>query len=236
MTPDGSPDRVRDMFARIAPSYDLLNHLLSFQIDRYWRLMTTRRVAHILGRPDARVLDICCGSGDLLLALAGHARATVLGGDFCHPMLVEARRKIARRRSRAALFEGDALGLPVGDGSLDLVTVAFGLRNLTDYAAGLAEMRRVLKPGGVAAILEFSMPPGRLLGPLYRFYSRRLLPAIGGAISGSPEAYAYLPESVARFPDAEELGGLMRRAGFTGVRWEPMTGGVVALHLGEAAA
>ena len=219
---------VRGMFARVARRYDLANHVLSFNIDRLWRARTVRRVRHILERPGARVLDICCGTGDLTLALARQSRASVLGSDFCHPMLLAARGKGVR----AGLFEADALRLPLRDASLDLVTVAFGFRNLANYRAGLLEMRRVLGPAGMAAILEFSEPPNAGFAALYHFYSRRILPLIGGALSGSREAYTYLPESVRKFPSAEELAKEMRRAGFREVRYERFTGGVVALHLG----
>ena len=218
---------VRGMFARVARRYDLANHVLSFNIDRVWRARTVRRVRPILERPGARVLDICCGTGDLTLALARECRAPVLGSDFCHPMLVAARRKGA-----ADLFEADALRLPLRDASLDLVTVAFGFRNLANYGAGLAEMRRVLRPGGTAAILEFSDPPNPVFAALYHFYSRRILPLIGGALSGSRDAYTYLPESVRKFPSPEELAEEMRRAGFEAVRYERFTGGVATLHLG----
>ena len=143
------------------------------------------------------------------------------------PMLVAARRKGA-----AGLFEADALRLPLRDASLDLVTVAFGFRNLANYRVGLAEMRRVLRPAGMAAILEFSEPPNAGFAALYHFYSRRILPLIGGALSGSREAYTYLPESVRKFPSAEELAKEMRRAGFREVRYERFSGGIVALHLG----
>jgi demethylmenaquinone methyltransferase/2-methoxy-6-polyprenyl-1,4-benzoquinol methylase len=244
---------VRGMFARVARRYDLANHLLSFNIDRFWRARTVRRVRPILERPGACVLDICCGTGDLTLALARECRtpasgracpaptphpcrgegvpsgslALVLGSDFCHPMLVAARRKGA-----AGLFEADALRLPLRDASFDLVTVAFGFRNLANYGVGLAEMRRVLRPGGMAAILEFSEPPNAVFAALYHFYSRRILPLIGGALSGSRDAYTYLPESVRKFPSAEELAEEMRRAGFAEVRYERFTGGVATLHLG----
>jgi demethylmenaquinone methyltransferase/2-methoxy-6-polyprenyl-1,4-benzoquinol methylase len=223
---------VRGMFGRVAHRYDLANHLLSFQIDRYWRAHTVRRTREILLRPEARVLDICCGTGDLVLALAGQGRR-VLGSDFCHPMLVAAHAKIARRHAPAVLFESDALALPLRDASLDLLTVAFGFRNLANYEAGLAEMRRVLVPGGMAAILEFSQPPNAVFGALYNFYARRILPWIGGAISGSRDAYTYLPESVRKFPSAPELAVMMRRAGFAEVSFEYLTGGIVALHIGR---
>jgi len=225
---------VRDMFGRVAHRYDLANHLLSFNIDRYWRARTVQRVRHILERPEARVLDICCGTGDLALALARARRGPVLGSDFCHPMLVAARQKAAARQARAFLFEADALRLPLGAGSVDLLTVAFGFRNLANYAGGLGEMRRVLAPGGLAAILEFSQPPNAAFAGLYNFYSRRILPVIGGALSGSRDAYTYLPESVRKFPAALELAAEMRRAGFVRVSHEYLTGGIVALHLGAA--
>jgi demethylmenaquinone methyltransferase / 2-methoxy-6-polyprenyl-1,4-benzoquinol methylase len=241
-TPAGARDEreaarwVRGMFGRVAPRYDLANHLLSFNIDRYWRAHTVHCVRDILRRPDTRVLDICCGTGDLLLALEAERHATVLGSDFCHPMLAAARGKIERRCARAALFEADALRLPLRDGSLDLLTVAFGFRNLANYSAGLEEMRRVLRPGGMAAILEFSRPPNPVFRALYHFYSRRILPWIGGALSGSRDAYRYLPESVRKFPAAPELAGEMTRAGFQHVRYEYLTFGITALHLGRAAA
>ena len=223
---------VRAMFARVAHRYDLANHLLSFNIDRSWRARTVRRVEPILRRPGARVLDICCGTGDLVLALQRVSEQPVFGSDFCHPMLLGAREKIARRRARSVVFESDALRLPVRDASLDLLTAAFGFRNLANYEAGLAEMRRVLRSGGMAAILEFSQPPNAALAALYNFYSQRILPRIGGALSGSRDAYRYLPESVRKFPSAGELAEAMRRAGFREVRYEYFTGGIVALHLG----
>ena len=226
---------VRAMFGRVALRYDLANHLLSFQIDRYWRAHTVCRTREILLRPEARVVDICCGTGDLVLALAKAVTLgrRVLGSDFCHPMLVAANAKIARRRAPAVLFESDALTLPLRDASLDLLTVAFGFRNLANYEAGLVEMRRVLAPGGMAAILEFSQPPNAVFGALYNFYARRILPWIGGLISGSRDAYTYLPESVRKFPSAPELAAMMRRAGFAEVSFEYLTGGIVALHIGR---
>jgi demethylmenaquinone methyltransferase/2-methoxy-6-polyprenyl-1,4-benzoquinol methylase len=223
------------MFGSIAPRYDLLNHLLSMNIDRYWRARTVKRVSTVLVKPGARVLDLCCGTGDLMLALQARSGAVVFGSDFCHPMLVAARQKVEQRRVRSSLFEADALSLPVADGSVDLVTMAFGFRNLANYQHGLVELMRVLKPGGLAAILEFSTPPNPLLSRLYDYYSRAILPVIGGLISGSKEAYSYLPESVRKFPGAPELADQMREAGFTNVRFERMTAGIVALHLGERA-
>ena len=223
---------VRGMFGRIAPRYDLLNHLLSFNLDKRWRARTVARVAEILDRPGTQVLDLCCGTGDVLLALERRAARPLLASDFCHPMLVEAGRKIHARGFRSPLFESDALALPLADASLDLITVAFGFRNLANYQHGLEEMLRVLKPGGVAAILEFSQPSNGAFRALYGFFSTRVLPLIGGMVSGSRDAYAYLPESIRKFPGAGELAEEMRRAGFSRVDFEHMTGGAVALHLG----
>ncbi len=223
---------VRGMFGRIAPRYDLLNHLLSMNIDRYWRARTVSSVAKILALPGAQVLDVCCGTGDLTFALQARSRsAAVYGCDFCHPMLEMAKGKAAN----AKLFEADALHLPIGDATLDLVSTAFGFRNLTNYHSGLLELWRILKPGGTLAILEFSTPPNPLLASAYDFYSRAILPAIGGMISGSKDAYTYLPESVRKFPDADGLADQMREAGFVNVRFERMTFGIVALHLGDRA-
>ncbi len=225
---------VREMFGRVAPRYDLLNHLLSFNLDKRWRARLAERVAPALARTGACVLDLCCGTGDVLAALASRAAAggtgcaTVLGSDFCHPMLVAARRKIRR----GLLFEADALNLPLREGSLDLVTMAFGFRNLANYDRGLEELLRVLKPGGVAAILEFSQPTNPAFGALYRFFSAHVLARAGGLISGAPDAYAYLPESIQKFPDADQLARQMYAAGFTRVEFERMTGGAVALHVG----
>ncbi|MGI8744965.1 MAG: bifunctional demethylmenaquinone methyltransferase/2-methoxy-6-polyprenyl-1,4-benzoquinol methylase UbiE [Bryobacteraceae bacterium] len=222
---------VRGMFGQIAPRYDLLNHLLSLNIDRYWRRRTVARVAAVLAKPDARVLDLCCGTGDLMLALEVRRGRPVLGSDFSHPMLVAARHKVEQRKLGSKLFESDALGLPVAGGSLDLITVAFGFRNLANYRQGLAELRRALKPGGTLAVLEFSQPRNRSFAAAYNFYSANILPRLGSWISGSKDAYTYLPESVRRFPTAEELAEEMRNAGFDNVHFERMTGGIVALHV-----
>ncbi|MGI8989372.1 MAG: ubiquinone/menaquinone biosynthesis methyltransferase [Bryobacteraceae bacterium] len=202
-------------------------------MDRYWRARTVRRVNRLLQTPGTRVLDLCCGTGDLLIAMQERRSATVLGSDFCHPMLTAARAKVAARRLPVKLFEADALHLPLADGSLDLVTIAFGFRNLANYEHGLRELRRVLRPGAMAAILEFSQPPNRAFAAFYRLYSRHVLPLIGGALSGSRDAYIYLPESVRKFPAAEELARQMTEAGFDDVSFERMTGGIVALHVGS---
>jgi demethylmenaquinone methyltransferase/2-methoxy-6-polyprenyl-1,4-benzoquinol methylase len=226
--------RVREMFTRIAPRYDLLNHLLSAQMDRVWRKRTARELQPILERTDARVLDLCCGTGDLAFSLARNARAQILGADFSHTMLVRAHEKARQVNGSEPMpfLEADALRLPFADGSFDLVTTAFGFRNLANYEGGLREIYRVLKPGGTVGILEFTEPAPGLLGDLYRFYCQKALPKIGGLISGDASAYAYLPKSVARFLRAEELAGLMTEAGYEKVRYQLMTLNSVALHIG----
>jgi demethylmenaquinone methyltransferase / 2-methoxy-6-polyprenyl-1,4-benzoquinol methylase len=225
---------VRGMFGRVAARYDLLNHLLSFNLDKRWRAHTVKRVADVVARPDAKVLDLCCGTGDVLLSLAAaRGGVTIFGSDFCHPMLIEAQRKIAAQKVRSPLFEADALALPLASESLDLITVAFGFRNLTNYRHGLEELARVLKPGGTLAILEFSQPTNPLFAGVYGFFSTQVLPLVGGMISGSRDAYTYLPESIKKFPGAEGLAEQMRAAGFAGVEFERLTFGAVALHLGK---
>ncbi len=226
------------MFSRIAHRYDLLNHLLSFSLDRVWRRSTARRFRHILSRADARVLDLCCGTGDLTLALwregsrSAGAGARILGSDFAHPMLCLARQKHAVAGPQQ-YTEADALSLPFSDGSFDLVTAAFGFRNLANYEAGLREIVRVLKPGGEAGILEFTEPRSSFIALFYHLYLRRIVPQVGGAISGSHAAYSYLPMSVSKFPSAEELAELMLRCGFAEARYELWTMGTVALHTGR---
>lgn len=223
------------MFGNIAGRYDLLNHLLSFNLDKRWRARTVSKVAPILDDPNARVLDLCCGTGDVMLALEQRRGAPVLGADFCHPMLVEARRKTAARGMHSPVFEGDAMQLPIAGGQLDLITTAFGFRNLANYETGLIELARVLKPGGTLAILEFSQPDNRLFAALYDWFSTTLLPFVGGLISGSRDAYSYLPQSIRKFPDAAGLADKMRKAGFKDVEVTRMTFGTVALHLARKA-
>ncbi len=222
---------VREMFSGVASRYDLLNHLLSFNLDKRWRARTVKTLQPILSRPGARVLDLCCGTGDLLIAMEEAAQRRLYGSDFCHPMLTAARDKLGARRMRSQVVEGDALRLAFRDATLDLVTVAFGVRNFANYAKGFEEIRRVLKPGGTFAILEFSHPPNAVMRWGNTFYCTKLLPLIGGLISGAPRAYTYLPSSVSKFPDAGELAALLRESGFRQVTYRHMTFGVVALHL-----
>jgi demethylmenaquinone methyltransferase/2-methoxy-6-polyprenyl-1,4-benzoquinol methylase len=225
--------QVREMFTRIAPRYDLLNHLLSAQMDRVWRSRTARELKPILERPDAVVLDLCCGTGDLAFSLQRKARARILGADFSHTMLVRAREKAVAANGDAPMpfLEADALRLPFAGESFDLVTSAFGFRNLANYEDGLQEIFRVLKHGGTLGILEFAEPAPGILGDAYRFYTRTVLPKIGAWISGDTEAYAYLPKSVARFFRPEEFATLLTKIGFGQVRYHLMTLGSVALHL-----
>jgi len=229
---------VRAMFGQVARRYDLANRVLSANVDRSWRSRTVERVRDIVDRPGARVLDLACGTGDLLIALEKHAggERAIIGSDFCHPMLTGAQEKLSRGGLRSKLVEADALALPFADASLDLVTIAFGYRNLANYRSGLIEMRRVLRPGGALAILEFSQPPNPAFAAVYNWYSRRILPIVGGAISGAPEAYRYLPESVRKFPGAALLAEMIRTAGFAKVEWEYLTFGIAALHIGRVSA
>ncbi len=227
---------VQSMFAGIAPQYDFLNHLLSFNIDRGWRKALTRGLAPALRRPDAKVLDLCCGTGDVLLDLQEAGAAAVIGADFCHPMLISARRKADKKGVHAELIDADALQLPLAENSLDAISIAFGFRNLVNYGAGLQEFYRVLKPGGTLAILEFSHPPGLLMKAAYGFYSRVMLPAIGRILSRSRDAYAYLPDSIRKFPRAPELRHMMESAGFEETNFELLTGGIAALHVGRKSA
>ncbi|MEZ5355798.1 MAG: bifunctional demethylmenaquinone methyltransferase/2-methoxy-6-polyprenyl-1,4-benzoquinol methylase UbiE [Bryobacteraceae bacterium] len=226
---------VRRMFDGVAPRYDFLNHLLSFQTDRYWRWRTVSLLRPFLApvrdaRP--RVVDLCCGSGDLTIALQRASAVPVFGSDFSHRMLQTAQRKIGAKALPSMVFESDALRLPLPDASVHLVTAAFGFRNLANYRRGLEEMHRVLAPGGAAAILEFSTPPSPLFRRFYDFYSLRVLPRLGALFSNEPDAYEYLPESVRKFPGAEDLAAQMRHAGFADVRFHRMTFGMVALHIG----
>ena len=230
--------KVREMFTQIAPRYDLLNHLLSFELDRVWRARAAKHLQPILERPDAVVLDLCCGTGDLAFALALAGKARIVGADFAHTMLVRARAKSsdmsgaggAGATTHMPFLEADALRLPFSDSSFDLVTSAFGFRNLANYEGGLREIHRVLKPGGTIAILEFVEPPEGFLGDLYRWYFTKVLPRIGWLISGHQSAYTYLPKSVARFFRPPELAALLRSGGYQSVSFQEWTMCTVALH------
>ncbi len=224
---------VREMFTAIAPRYDLLNHLLSLNVDRLWWRRAARTFTGILERPDACVLDLCCGTADMALALRHRAAgsATIFGADFSHAMLTLAGGKA---RDRVKLIEADALCLPVRDACFDLVVSAFGFRNLASYDAGLREIFRVLRPGGEVGILDFGEPKG-IVGKVYRLYFRRVLPLIGTVISGVRGPYSYLPASVERFPDPSQMLERMRAAGFCDVNWTPYTFGIAGLYRGKKA-
>jgi demethylmenaquinone methyltransferase/2-methoxy-6-polyprenyl-1,4-benzoquinol methylase len=220
--------RVREMFANIAPRYDLLNHILSANIDKRWRRQAVQKLKALLPE-DSRVLDAGCGTGDLSIELFENTAAEVTGLDFCGPML-----KLAKTKAPKLQFiEGDALNLPFAEASFDGLTIGFALRNLADVDRGLRELLRVLKPNGHVAILEFSHPANPVFASFVRFYKWRLLPWIGGAVSGSRGAYQYLPDSISKFPNQEELASRMRAAGFADVRFENLSGGIAALHIGR---
>jgi len=231
-TPEAAAAAVRDMFTSIAPRYDLLNHVLSFNVDRLWWRRAARTFSSILARPDSQVLDLCCGTGDMALALRrrANASASIFGADFSHAML-----RLATRKSRGTTLrwiEADALRLPFPDGRFDLAASAFGFRNLADYDAGLSEILRVLKAGGECGILDFGEPKG-LFGKFYRFYFRRVLPKVGTLISGVKGPYLYLPASVERFPDPGAMLERMRAAGFRAASWTPYTFGIAGLYRGK---
>lgn len=234
MPVDKSNQRVQQMFGEIAERYDLLNHLLSGGVDYYWRWRTVRTVPP---RGDAPVLDVCTGTGDLALAFlrAGGGQMRVVGADFCHPMLVIGRQKGARAAAadRVAFVEADAQRLPFPDRSFQIVSVAFGLRNVADTDQGLREMARVCLPGGRVAVLEFSEPTWPPFRASYRWYFRHVLPRIGQAVARNRHsAYNYLPESVGEFPHGQALVRRMEAAGLTQVSHRPLTLGIATLYVG----
>jgi demethylmenaquinone methyltransferase/2-methoxy-6-polyprenyl-1,4-benzoquinol methylase len=231
--PQAAARAVREMFTSIAPRYDLLNHLLSFNVDRLWWRKTARRFAAILARPQANVLDLCCGTGDMTFALlrqAGKGSGRILGADFSHAMLQRAEAKSLGKP--LSWIEADALRLPFPGEQFDLVTTAFGFRNLADYDAGLGEIVRVLRPGAECGILDFAEPQG-MAGKFYRIYFKQVLPVIGTMVSGVRGPYAYLPSSVERFPEPAEMLQRMRTAGFREVSWTPYTLGIAGLYWGR---
>jgi len=243
----GAAVAVRQMFDSIAPRYDLLNHVLSANVDRLWWRRAARRFVEVLARPEAAVLDICCGTGDLtmaLLKLRPRGARPILAGDFARAMLKRGAEKFGPRELRgsvrgladesagapyAVAIEADALHLPLRAESLDLIMTAFGFRNLANYEAGLKEFYRALKPGGQLGILEFS-EPGGLIGKAYGVYFRRVLPTIGRAICGKDGAYNYLSSSVGSFPPPDEMLAMMRAAGLEKCAWQPYTFGIAGLY------
>jgi demethylmenaquinone methyltransferase / 2-methoxy-6-polyprenyl-1,4-benzoquinol methylase len=226
---------VEAMFTSIAPRYDLLNHTLSFNVDRMWWRRVARTFSPIASRSDASILDLCCGTGDMAFALrrqAGKSSPRILGADFSHAMLQRAAKKTKNNGAAPGWIEADALNLPFPTEHFDLVTSAFGFRNLANYDAGLREIVRVLRLGGECGLLDFGEPHGAI-GSFYRIYFRKILPRIGTLISGVRGPYAYLPASVERFPAPEEMLQRMKAAGFAEVSWTPYTFGIAGLYKGK---
>jgi demethylmenaquinone methyltransferase/2-methoxy-6-polyprenyl-1,4-benzoquinol methylase len=221
------------MFSAVAPRYDFLNHFLSVGRDIAWRKATAKALRPVLERPGSTIVDLCCGTGDLAFELERYSAGKVFATDFCHPMLARAKKKA---HHRATLFlEADTLALPFADEFLDVATIAFGFRNLASYVTGLREIRRVLKPQGILAILEFSQVRCPVFGPFFRFYFRHMLPKIGTWVAGVRGPYQYLHDSVSKFPNQESLSALLRAEGFQNVHHFDFTGGIAALHLAEKA-
>jgi len=226
---------VRNMFDQIAPRYDLLNHVLSASVDRLWWWQTARRFRAILADPDAAVLDVCCGTGHMTMALLkGRPQGArpILAADFAREMLGRAAHRFEARKAgapTAIALEADALHLPLRDASLDLIVTAFGFRNLANYESGLKEFYRVLKPGGRLGILDFA-EPGGLVGKVYGVYFRRVLPAIGRMMCGKDGPYRYLPTSVGNFPPPGEMLEMMRGVGYRECSWQPYTFGIAGLY------
>jgi demethylmenaquinone methyltransferase/2-methoxy-6-polyprenyl-1,4-benzoquinol methylase len=234
LTVDKSEQRVRRMFGEIAPSYDRMNHLLSMQVDRYWRWWTVRKLAPNDGEP---ILDVCTGTGDLALTFYRHTRgrAPIVASDFCPEMLRIGERKRDRlgARDQITFVEADSQHLPFDNDHFQIVSVAFGLRNVTNTDRGLAEMARVCRPGGKVAVLEFSTPTWQPFKGLYGWYFRHVLPRIGQFLArNNSDAYSYLPESVGQFPQGEVLAQRMRDAGLSEVRYYGLTGGIATLYVG----
>ncbi len=223
---------VRAMFAGIAKRYDFLNHFLSVNTDKRWRRLVRKKLADKLADENALILDVACGTGDLSVELQQHAKAKIIGTDFCRPMLAVAAEKNPSNNLEIPYLEGDGMNLSFPDETFDAVTIAFGLRNFSNWQAGLVELRRILKKGGKLAILEFSTPiiPG--FKQIFNLYFTQVLPRIGGAVSGSRGAYEYLPNSVMRFPDQKNLVKMMNEVGFDSVEYQHLTGGIAAIHVG----
>jgi demethylmenaquinone methyltransferase / 2-methoxy-6-polyprenyl-1,4-benzoquinol methylase len=223
---------VREMFSGIATKYDFLNHFLSVNIDKKWRRLVAKKLRTVLDDENALVLDVACGTGDLSLELQRNAAAKVIGTDFCRPMLEIAFDKNDKSVTKIPYLEADGMNLSFADETFDAVTIAFGLRNFSNWQNGLIELRRILKPGGKLAILEFSTPLVPGFRQAFQFYFSNILPRIGGVVSGSRGAYEYLPDSVSRFPDQKNLVKMMQETGFSEVEYKNLTGGIAALHTG----
>jgi demethylmenaquinone methyltransferase/2-methoxy-6-polyprenyl-1,4-benzoquinol methylase len=223
---------VREMFSGIATKYDFLNHFLSVNTDKRWRRLVRRKLENELQNPDSLILDVACGTGDLSIELQQHAKARVIGTDFCRPMLAIAKEKNAKNHTSIPYIEGDGMNLSFADNSFNAVTIAFGLRNFSNWENGLRELHRVLKKGGRLAVLEFSTPVIPGFKQIFNLYFTQILPRIGGAVSGSRGAYEYLPDSVSRFPDQKNLAAMMTEIGFSDVEYKNLTGGIAAIHTG----
>ncbi len=223
---------VREMFSGIAGKYDFLNHFLSVNTDKRWRRLVRKKLEDILNDEMATVLDVACGTGDLSVELQTNAKAKVIGTDFCRPMLAVAKNKNAKNNLSVPYLEADGMNLSFADNSFNAVTIAFGLRNFSNWQDGLKELHRILKKGGKLAILEFSTPIVPGFKQIFNLYFTQVLPRIGGAVSGSRGAYEYLPDSVSRFPDQKGLSKMMSRVGFESVEYKNLTGGIAAIHTG----
>ena len=223
---------VREMFSGIAKKYDFLNHFLSVNTDKRWRRLVSKKLKDVLDREDALVLDVACGTGDLSVELQTAGKAKVVGTDFCRPMLEIAFDKNNKNHTSIPYVEADGMNLSFADNTFDAVTIAFGLRNFSNWQDGLVELHRILKKGGRLAILEFSAPVVPGFKQIFNLYFTQILPRIGGAVSGSRGAYEYLPDSVQRFPDQKGLAKMMEETGFSGVEYKNLTGGIAALHTG----
>lgn len=231
MNVDKTGSRVQQMFGEIAPRYDFMNHFLSGGVDYYWRWRTVRKVAPA---GDAPILDVCTGTGDLAISYLNKTggKTQVVGADFTHEMLELALKK--NSNEKLSFLEADTQQLPFADDQFQIVSVAFGLRNVADTSQGLKEMIRVCKPGGQVAVLEFSIPTNPLFRACYQFYFRHILPKIGQLLARNQEsAYNYLPESVSEFPYGKKLATLMDECGLTGTRWYPLTFGIATLYVGQ---
>lgn len=231
-----APENVRTMFDRIVPRYDLMNHLMTFGMDIPWRDLMARKAASIDGRTSSDVLDVATGTGDVAFAIRKAGALRVTGLDFSPEMIASAQAKLEKRKTEGIAFvEGDAMALPFPDRMFDATTVSFGLRNMPDYGAAVAEMSRVLRPGGRFLCLEMTPLQNPVLRAPFQAYFEHVMPLVGGLLSGDREAYTYLPKSVAAFPPAPELARIMREAGLTDVQWIGLGFGTVALHIGTKA-
>ena len=222
--------KVREMFTRLAWRYDLVNDVMSFGLHRIWKRQTVRTA---LDGRNARVLDVCCGTGDLCFLAGRMGAERVAGLDFTLPMLAVARRRRSAEGPGIELVEGDALTLPFPDGSFDAITTAYGLRNIADPAAALVEMRRVLAPGGRAVILDFGKPDNAIAASLYAAFLHTMMPAVGWLFHGDPQTYLYIPASLERYPGQRGVAQLMTRAGFVNVRYENRLLGTMGINIGE---